>query len=96
MLRLTPRRNRRVPNGLAILGAVLLAASVLAGTGNAIPVASQQASTEVSTEVTTRDTTSAITLAGTHGSAIETDHAVSEAAVTRTRKFRVNLFLFRH
>lgn len=108
MLRLTPRRNRRIPNGLAILGAVLLAASVLAGTGNAIPGARQQASTEAgteagteasteaSTEVTTRDSTSAITLAGTHGSAIETDHTVSEAAVTRTRKFRVNLFLFRH
>jgi hypothetical protein len=92
MLRLTPRRNRRVPNGLAILGALLLAASVLAGAGHSIPGARQQASTL------------ATTLAGTHatgtagGSAEEfgTDITLREAAVTRTRKFRVNLFLFRH
>jgi hypothetical protein len=77
---------------------------VLAGAGHSIPGARQQASTQAGTEANTQVTT----LAGTHDSApasapgagsaeaLETDNTVSEAAVTRTRKFRVNLFLFRH
>lgn len=88
MSRLTPSRKRRVTNRLAIVGAFLLAASVLAGVGHSIPGARQQASAQANTPAS----------APAAGSAEEfaTGHTVREAAVTRTRKFRVNLFLFRH
>lgn len=88
MLRLTPRRSRRAPNALAILGAFLLAASMLAGAGHSIPAARQQAAVQQTAEVNALD---AATTAQT-----EAENPVREAAVTKTRKFRVNLFLFRH
>jgi hypothetical protein len=96
MLRLTPRRNRRVPNGLAILGAFLLAASVLAGAGHSIPDARQQASTLATTLAGTHATGTAGAPAAGSAEEFGTDITLREAAVTRTRKFRVNLFLFRH
>jgi hypothetical protein len=88
MLRLTPRRNRRAPNALAILGAFLLAASLLAGAGHSLPSARQQAGVQQTAEA---DTLDAATPAQP-----EAENPLGEAAVTQTRKFRVNLFLFRH
>ena len=43
MLTLTPRRRRRVSNSLAIFGAFLLAASLLAGYGRSMQDAEQHA-----------------------------------------------------
>jgi hypothetical protein len=92
MLRLTPRRIQRVPNGLAILGAFLLAASVLAGAGHSMPAHQQQAGalagTRESGPVGKTDAKSA--------ERFEAENTVRETAVAKTRKFRVNLFLFRH
>jgi hypothetical protein len=88
MLRLTPRRSQRVPYGLAIFSAFLLAASVFAGAGRSIPAARQQAGIQQTAEASARDARIAAQL--------EAGNPVREAAVTKTRKFRVNLFLFRH
>ena len=88
MLRLTPRRSRRAPNALAILGAFLLAASLLAGAGHSLPSARQQAGVQQTAEVNAPDAASP--------AQPEAENPVREAAVTKTRKFRVNLFLFRH
>lgn len=79
MLQLKPGRKRRVSNGLAIFGAFLLAASLLAGFEGPSQNAEQHAAAQpAATEL----------------------HAASAAEArqprTRTRSFRVNLFLFRH
>jgi hypothetical protein len=88
MLRLTPRRSRRVPYALAIFGALLFAAGLLAGTGRFTPPAHQQAGMQPFAGDSARETGAAARLEGSN--------LVREAAVTSTRKFRVNLFLFRH
>jgi len=80
MLRLTPRHRRRVSNGLAIFGAFLLAASLLAGNAEPPDSALQQADAVAAP---------AVLEAGSAGDA-------AEPATRSTRKFRVNLFLFRH
>ena len=79
MLRLTPLRRRRVSNGLAIFGAFLLAASVLAGGGNLLGAAEQHAGALPDSE-----------------SVAAQNAAIHPAQHKKTRKFRVNLFLFRH
>ena len=48
MLTLTPRRRRRVSNGLAVFGAFLLAASLLAGYGRPLQDAESFADAQVS------------------------------------------------
>jgi hypothetical protein len=88
MLRLTPRRSRRASNGLAIVGAFLLAASLLAGAGHSIPAARQQSSVQQTAEGDALDAATPAQL--------EAENPLRNAAVTKTRKFRVNLFLFRH
>lgn len=83
MLKLTPIRKWRVPNALAIMGALLLLVSTLAGVERPDGPAEAAAS-----------------LAGT---AVETmiqpaasPEALDQAPAKQARKFRVNLFLFRH
>ncbi|RPH97456.1 MAG: hypothetical protein EHM68_08295 [Lysobacterales bacterium] len=93
MLRLTPRRNRRAPNALAILGAFLLAASLLAGAGHSLPAAVQQTNVQ---QAAAQQTAEANALDAATPAQPEAENPVREAAVTKTRKFRVNLFLFRH
>jgi hypothetical protein len=80
MLRLIPNRRRRVSNGLAVFGALLLAASLLAGSGQPQQSAEQQADAAA---------VPAVLQTGGVGDA-------SQPANRNTRKFRVNLFLFRH
>lgn len=92
MLRLTPRRSRRASNGLAILGAILLGASLLAGAGHSTPTAPQQAGTHDGVQDSGPAITRDVATAAQRESAVP----VREAAATQTRKFRVNLFLFRH
>ena len=88
MLTPAPRRNRRVPIGRATLGALLLAASLFAGTGQFMPSASQQ----VGAQDVALATDLAVGLPAQSGPA----NPGGEDAATQTRKFRVNLFLFRH
>lgn len=88
MLKLTPHRNRRAPIAWATLGALLLAASMFAGTSQFMPTARQQASAQ--------DTALATDRAVGLPAEPEPTSSVREAAGTQTRKFRVNLFLFRH
>lgn len=79
MIRLSPIHRRRVSNSLAIFGAFLLAASVLAGGGRALNDAQQRAGALPDSETVAAQT------------------AVAQPAhIKKTRKFRVNLFLFRH
>jgi hypothetical protein len=92
MLRLTPRRNRRTRHALAILAVLLLAASVLAGAGNSVPTARQQAG--IRHEV--QNPGPATVLDAGESERFETDSAVGQAAYTKARKLRVSLFLFRH
>jgi hypothetical protein len=92
MLRLTPRRNRRIPNALAILGALLLAACVLAGAGPSVPGARQQAAIQNDA----RNPGPATALDAGEAERLKTDTTVRHAAVSTARKLRVNLFLFRH
>jgi len=80
MLRLTPSRRRRVSNGLALFGAFLLAASLLAGSGQPPQSAEQQADAAAAP---------AVLQTGGAGDA-------AQPANPNSRKFRVNLFLFRH
>lgn len=87
MLRLTPRR-KRVPNVLAAFGAFLLVTSALGGAGQALRDARQQGIAQHDVAATAQD-------AGNTGD-FESADAIHEPAVTKTRKFRVNLFLFRH
>ena len=80
MLKLIPRR-KRVPNALAVLGAFLLVASALGGAGQVMQDSGQDNGAQ-------QEVVSA-----------QQDNGVTkevEPAVTKTRKFRVNLFLFRH
>jgi hypothetical protein len=80
MLKLIPRR-KRVPNALAVLGAFLLVASALGGAGQVMQDPGQG-------DVAKQELVSG-----------QQDNGVTkelEPAVTKTRKFRVNLFLFRH
>lgn len=80
MLNLTPRRRRRVSNGLAIFGAFLLAASVLAGVGQPPESARQQAESQ---------TAPALARA-------EQADPVHQPRTGNSRKFKVSLLLFRH
>lgn len=87
MLKLIPRR-KRVPNALAVLGAFLLVASALGGAGQVMQDPGQS-------EMAQREVASAQQEAGVKGE-VEPADTIREPAVTKTRKFRVNLFLFRH
>ena len=86
MLGLTPRRRRRVSNGLAIFGAFLLAASLLAGSGHPLQPADQQADASASP--------ASPQAAGT--TAIDSAEASIQNAAGKLRKLRVNLFLIRN
>jgi hypothetical protein len=80
MLRLTPRHKRRVSNGLAIFGAFLLAASLLAGGDQPIrPLDRQVAAQPPQSELEA-----------------EPADLLPQGAATKSRKFRVNLLLFRN
>lgn len=80
MLKFIPRR-KRVPNALAVLGAFLLVASALGGADQAMQGARHN-------DMARQEAASARQDAG--------GTSELEPAVTKTRKFRVNLFLFRH
>jgi hypothetical protein len=80
MLKLIPRR-KKVPNALAVFGAFLLVASALGGAGQTLQGARQN-------DVAQHEAVGSRQEAGVTGEA--------EPAVAKTRKFRVNLFLFRH
>jgi hypothetical protein len=92
MLRLTPRRNRRTPHALAILGAFLLAASVLAGAGHSDPAARQQSGIQQDVQ----NPGPATTVVAGETERFESDSTLRQAAVSKARKLRVSLFLFRH
>jgi hypothetical protein len=79
MLRLTPRRRRRVSNGLAIFGAFLLAASLLARSGQPLQSGEHQHAGAAAVPAV-----------------LETKGAGEAPQPTHARRFRVNLFLFRH
>lgn len=87
MLKLIPRR-KRVPNALAVLGAFLLVASALGGADQAMQGARDS-------DTTRQEAVSGQQEAGVTGE-VEPADTIREPAVTKTRKFRVNLFLFRH
>jgi hypothetical protein len=87
MLKLIPRR-KRVPNALALLGAFLLVASALGGAGHVMQDSSQGDMAQQEVARTQQDP-------GVTGE-LEPADTLREPAVTQTRKFRVNLFLFRH
>ncbi|MGK2924876.1 MAG: hypothetical protein ACSLE2_04585 [Lysobacterales bacterium] len=86
MLKLIPRR-KRVPNALALLGAFLLVASALGGAGHVMQDSSQSGMAQQ--EVAGQQDP------GVTGE-LEPADTIREPAVTKTRKFRVNLFLFRN
>lgn len=87
MLKLIPRR-KRVPNALAVFGAFLLVASALGGAGQAMQGARHD-------DMARQEAASARQDSGVTGE-LESADTVREPAGTKTRKFRVNLFLFRH
>jgi hypothetical protein len=80
MLHRTSIRRRRISNSLAIFGAFLIAASVLAGGDHAPQEADRHADTggQAAEWLT------------------EAESTVLPSANSKTRRFRVNLFLFRH
>ena len=83
MLKLTPIRKKRVPNALAIAGALLLLVSTLAGVERPDSPAEATASL-------------AGTAAETVIQPVASPEALDQANAKQARKFRVNLFLFRH
>jgi hypothetical protein len=87
MLKLIPRR-KRVPNALAVFGAFLLVASALGGADQAMQGARHS-------DMARQEAASAQQEAAATGE-LEPVDTIREPAVTKTRKFRVNLFLFRH
>lgn len=87
MFKFIPRR-KRVPNALAVLGAFLLVAGTLGGADQALQDARQN-------NIARQEAVSSQQESGGTGEVQPVD-AIREPAVTKTRKFRVNLFLFRH
>lgn len=86
MLKFIPRR-KRVPNALAVLGAFLLVASTLGGADQVLQDARQN-------DIAQQESVSGQQESGVTGE-VEPVDSIREPAVTKTRKFRVNLFLFR-
>jgi len=88
MLRLNPRYRLQVPHGLAVVGALLLFASTLAGVGATLYSGSPQ------------DPTASVSLVSgeEHGAsmpAAETTDTMPQPPVKQKKRLRINLFLFR-
>lgn len=88
MLRLTPRYRLQVPNGLAIIGALLLLVGTVSGFGN-----NWNAQPGESVAVTTRVANGDLDAAESSPEALDT---APKAPVSQKKRFKVNLFLFRH
>ena len=85
MLKLIPRSRRRIPHGVAVVGALLLLASTVTGVGRNLQDSPSQ------------PIAVAATVASENGPATaETVDAAKPPAVKKNKRFRVNLFLFRH
>jgi len=87
MLRLTPRYRLQVPNGLAIIGALLLLAGTVTGLGN-----TWNAQPGESVAATTRVTSGDLDATESSPEALDT---APKAPVSQKKRFKVNLFLFR-
>lgn len=90
MLKIIPRR-KRVPDALALLGALLLAAGALGGAGHSLQGEDQRVTTQSFGPALSADAQQAAPAAP-----VESAEPMREAAVTTNRRFRVSLFLFRH
>ena len=88
MLRLTPRYRLQVPHGLAIVGALLLLAGTVTGVGNR-----SDASPGNSATATTFVASGDIDTADSSPDSVET---ISTAPTKQKKRFKMNLFLFRH
>jgi hypothetical protein len=88
MLRRSPRNRLPVPHGLAVIGALLLLASTLAGVGSSLYSGSPQ----------DPPATASLVSDGEHAAnqPAPTDaDALHQAPVKQKKRFRINLFLFR-
>jgi hypothetical protein len=88
MLRLTPRYRLQVPHGLAIVGALLLLAGTVAGVGNGFNAPPGNSAT-ATTFVAGGDMDTADSSPGS----MET---IPQTPVKQKKRFKINLFLFRH
>jgi hypothetical protein len=88
MLRLKPRYKPHVPHGLAILGAILLLTSTVAGIGGAWQAPSRQSVADTSEFVSGNESD----IAEAPSDSVE---ALPQAPVSRHERFKMNLFLFR-
>jgi len=88
-MRLHPRYRLKVSNIWALIGAFLLAASVLAGVSVALPALQGQATTAA--EIASFDGQ-----AGSAPNGVEPNETAKPVAAGNHKRFKVNLFLFRH
>lgn len=87
-MRLHPRYRLKVPNGMALAGAFLLAASSLAGVSGVLPSLQEPAAT-------TAGIASANSRADTAPLGVEPAESTQPAAAGKRKRFKVSLFLFR-
>ena len=87
MLRLTPRYRLQIPNGLAIIGALLLLAGTVTSFGTALNTPPGE-SAAANTLVASGDMDAS-------ESSPEALDTVSQAPASQKKRFKVNLFLFR-
>ena len=88
MVRLKPRYRLHLPHGLAMAGALLLLASTVTGVGSAMQSGPGQPLATASAMVGERDADAA-------GQSSDSVEAVKQVPVKKSKRFRVNLFLFR-
>ena len=88
MVRLHPRYRPKVPNGMALMGAFLLAASTLAGVSEVLP--SLQGPETTAAVVTPADGRVDSDPVG-----LNSGESAQPDATVHSKRFKVNLFLFR-
>ena len=88
MVRLHPRYRLKVPNGIALMGAFLLAVSTLGGVSEVLPSLQRP-------ETTAAEVTPADGLVDSAPAGLNSGESAQPDATVHSKRFKVNLFLFR-
>jgi hypothetical protein len=89
MLIRNPRYRPQVPHGLAILGALLLLAGTVTGVGSQLHAPSSEPALAATAYSASTDPNAA-------GRPEDSVEAMAQHPVKKSKRFKINLFLFRH
>ena len=84
MFKVTPRSRQRIPHGVAVVGALLLLASTVTGVSRNVQ------------ESPSQPIAVAATMTSENGPAAADTVDAAKPPAVKKKRFRVNLFLFRH